>query len=169
MSNSNSSLRCTLAAAVVMLFCVGFSFRAIDRTRSQGKAKRQNKGFICGGFPGIVNADSEMVVVDRREPDVVPGEPVKKVYPGYPGKAVAARVEGNVIVVAVVSKTGEVASIRFASGPALLIEESIESAKRWRFTPTSVNGEAQEVLARITFRYDLGLQKESDSNNEKKR
>jgi len=96
------------------------------------------------------------------------GEAIRKVYPDYPSEARVARVEGNVVVEAAVSKTGEVTSIKSVSGPPALTQASAEAAKGWKFTATSERGTPVEVLMRITFKYDLGLDKNKHTTNEQK-
>lgn len=110
------------------------------------------------------------LIIEKETSDVVLGQALRRVYPGYPEQARRKRVEGNVVVDAVVSKTGEVVSIKATSGPQALIEASSDSAKGWRWAPTTMNGEPVEVLARITFKYDLGRRKENleDSAMDKK-
>jgi TonB family protein len=126
--------------------------------RPQNRAKTERAKAYCGGGSQWVNADS-LFHPDPSATDLVLGQAVRKVYPAYPQSAVASRVQGDVIVQVVVSRAGEVASIKFASGPTDLIDASTRAARGWKFTPTTSGTDAVEVMARLTFHYDLGLQR----------
>lgn len=122
------------------------------------KKKAKNKGWFCATAYEIriVGADGE--IVDQPTSGAVVGTPIRKVEPGYPTQAVIERVEGNVVVEAIVSETGNIISIRSVSGPPALTKASVDAAKKWRFTPTAKDGTPVQALARITFKYGLGLE-----------
>jgi TonB family protein len=127
------------------------------------KARKQDKGFFCGTSFSVVTTEMQLTI-EPQSGDAVLGQAIRRVEPGYPSQAKAKRVEGNVIVEALVSKSGEVLSIRSVSGPPALIEASSDAAKGWRFTPTTVNQAPVEAHAKITFKYDLGLNQEKESS-----
>jgi TonB family protein len=126
------------------------------------KARKQDKGFFCGTDFSIVTTEMQLTIEPQRG-DAVLGQAIRKVEPGYPPQAKAKRVEGNVIVEALVSSSGEILSIRSVSGSPALIEASSEAAKRWRFTPTTVNQAPVEAHVKITFKFDLGLNQQKKS------
>lgn len=136
----------------------------LQKTGSQKKARQtQSKGFWCASDYSTVAADSQLTIEQPAE-GVVLGQPVRKVTPGYPLKAKIERSQGNVIVVCLVSRAGDIASIKSVSGPPALMEASAEAAKLWRFMPTTVKGEAVEASAAITFKYDLGWKTLNDKS-----
>ena len=163
-----------VALLIVTFTCVQASLAvpssgyALAQKSKPEKAKKKDQA-LCGSSPRLVSAESQLNVVNLPETDRAGGQVVKKVTPAYPARAVAARVEGRVIVDAVVSTTGEVGSVKSASGPSPLTEASTEAALKWRFTPTTVSGEPREVLARITFLYVLGLPEKTQPANAKKK
>jgi TonB family protein len=63
---------------------------------------------------------------------------------------------GPVLVDVLVSESGEVLRARVASGHPLLHEDALAAARRWRFSPTLVDGEPVKVFGtiRIPFRPD---------------
>jgi hypothetical protein len=68
--------------------------------------------------------------------------------PNYPPLAKQARIEGKVeLELAVDPTSGDVLSASSLSGHPLLVTNSIDSAKRWRFSPGSVaSGKAQLII-----------------------
>jgi TonB family protein len=165
------------AIMISMVLCVQLTFAVSSPAKVAGqkqakqkkKARKKEKGLFCGTpfITWTTNADSELIV-ENKTLDAVLGEAIRKVYPGYPSEARVARVEGNVIVEAIISKTGEVAAIKSASGPPALVKASTEAAVGWRFTATTEEGEPVGALAKITFSYNLGLDKEKAPSNEKR-
>lgn len=128
-------------------------------TKQKKKPQKRDKGFFCGTamVNRIVSAESELVYEQPAPAGLIYGQAVRKVEPGYPTQAIVEKAQGRIVVDAVVSPTGEVTSVRPVTGHPALSKASAEAAKGWRFTPTTVNGVPVELIARITFSYDLGL------------
>jgi protein TonB len=84
-------------------------------------------------------------------------EPVKvrHVDPTYPPLALAARVEGAVVLECVITTEGEVSEIAVVSGHVLLNDAAIAAVSRWRYRPTLLNGERVSVILTVTVRFDL--------------
>ena len=132
-------------------------------SKHRKQKKKRDKGWFCATAFEIRIVDATGEIVDRAGSGVIVGRLVRRVEPGYPTQAVKERIEGNVVIEAIVSETGEITSIKSVSGPPALTSASTDAAKRWRFTPTTVEGAPVPAIAKLTFRYDLGLQ-----NNAKK-
>ncbi len=79
--------------------------------------------------------------------------PMKPVYPQI---AKAARVQGSVMVEAVISKAGTIESLHVMSGPAMLQSAAIEAIRAARYQPFRLNGEPTEVQTTITINFQLG-------------
>jgi len=78
--------------------------------------------------------------------------------PTYPPLARAARIEGKVVVEVVVSDKGSVTSARVVSGNALLTEEAINVAKKYRYQPYVVAGVPTVFRTRIEVSFSLAPQ-----------
>jgi protein TonB len=76
---------------------------------------------------------------------VVTGLLLQKTTPVYPPIAVAARVEGTVVLQATISKFGTIANLRVASGPPMLQQAALDAVKNWRYRPYLLNGEPVDV------------------------
>jgi periplasmic protein TonB len=77
------------------------------------------------------------------------------IRPVYPAIAKAARVEGSVVVEAVISRMGTIESLRVVSGPTMLQSAALEAIRGARYQPYRLNGEATEVQTTITVNFRL--------------
>ena len=80
---------------------------------------------------------------------------VRQVPPSYTAEAMAARVEGMVIMEALVDEQGRVPSARVIRSIPLLDQAALDAAKQWEFTPTLLNGVPVPVLVQIQMRFDM--------------
>jgi len=87
--------------------------------------------------------------------DIKPPRKVVDVAPVYPLLARAARVEGIVILEAVIAEDGSVRDVRVLRSQALLDEAAVEAVRQWRFTPTLLNGQPVPVVMTITVAFKL--------------
>ena len=83
------------------------------------------------------------------------GKARQRVSPTYPQLARTARISGVVTVYLVVNEKGEVESVQRADGPAQLQQAATEAARRWRFIPTVVDGQAVRVSGYLSFNFSL--------------
>jgi protein TonB len=83
--------------------------------------------------------------------------PVKivDVPPAYPSIAQTARIEGVVILEAVIDATGRVESVRVLRSIPLLDQAAVDAVRHWRFTPARLNGEAVPVVMTVTVNFTL--------------
>jgi protein TonB len=68
-----------------------------------------------------------------------------KVDPVYPDAARKAKLEGVVLIDAVIGSNGTVLHVRPLSGPEMLEPAAVDAVKWWRFRPYDVNGEPIDV------------------------
>jgi len=81
---------------------------------------------------------------------------IVNVPPHYPPHAQSARVEGTVVLDAVIDPTGRVTDVRVTHSVNLLDQAAVEAVRQWRFTPTLLNGEPVSILLTVTVRFTLG-------------
>jgi len=81
---------------------------------------------------------------------------IHQVKPIYPPLAVASRTQGAVILVAVISKSGEIENVRVVSGHPLLVRAAAEAVQQWRYRPYLLNGEPVEIETQVTVNFILG-------------
>lgn len=76
---------------------------------------------------------------------------IKKVEPRYPPIAQAARLEGTVVVDAVIRKDGTVSDVTILSSTNKMFEQScVDAVRQWRFTPSP-----QDVVLTVTVTFKL--------------
>jgi protein TonB len=80
---------------------------------------------------------------------------IKKVQPPYPPLARQARIQGQVVLQADISKDGTIQNLRLVSGHPMLAPAAIEAVKQWRYKPYYLNGEPVEVETQITVIFSL--------------
>ncbi len=122
-------------------------------------------GQLGGVIGGIVSATSSLASVPKLQP-VVPqrvrisqgvtrGLLIHRVEPSYPPLARAARVQGDVVLTAVISPNGEIENLQLVSGHPMLVPAAISAVKQWRYKPYLLNGAPVEVETTITVIFSL--------------
>ncbi len=80
---------------------------------------------------------------------------IHDVPPQYPPEAGRARIEGTVVLLAMIGTDGSVKDVRIESGLPILAQAAIEAVKQWRYKPYLVDGEPVEVDSRITINFTV--------------
>jgi protein TonB len=120
---------------------------------------------IPGGIGSIIN-DAGMrppTVVRPKAPNslgvssgVMAGNLLVKTLPQYPAIARAARIQGTVILQAIISKSGSIENLRVIGGPHMLQQAAMDAVRSWRYKPYLLNGEPVEVETTINVVFNLG-------------
>ena len=80
---------------------------------------------------------------------------IRKILPVYPPLAKAAHIQGTVEFTALISKEGNVENLQLVHGHPLLVRAAQEAVLQWRYRPTTLNGEAVEVVTDIIVNFTL--------------
>jgi periplasmic protein TonB len=80
---------------------------------------------------------------------------VRKVNPTYPPLARQARIQGTVILRAVISKDGSIENLQLVSGHPMLAPAAIEAVRQWKYKPYLLNGEPVEVDTEVQVNFTL--------------
>jgi protein TonB len=80
---------------------------------------------------------------------------VTHVAPVYPPIAMAAKVEGIVILEATVDTQGSIAALTVLKSIPLLDQAAIEAVRQWKFTSALLNGVPVPVIMTVTVRFTL--------------
>jgi protein TonB len=121
-------------------------------------------GGVFGGIPG------QGMVAAMAPPPPKPTAPTRvkqggnvtaasiitQTRPVYPPLARQARIQGNVVLHAIIDKDGKVAQLEVISGHPLLVQAALDAVKQWRYKPTQLNGDPVEVDTTITVTFTMG-------------
>jgi protein TonB len=83
------------------------------------------------------------------------GDLIHKVQPAYPPLARTARIQGVVVLQAVISKQGTIENLSVLTGHPMLTAAAIEAVRQWRYRPYILNNEPVEVETQITVNFSL--------------
>lgn len=67
----------------------------------------------------------------------------------------AARIEGTVVLQAIISKQGTIENLKVVSGHPMLVQAAIDAVREWRYRPYILNNEPVEVETQITVNFSL--------------
>ena len=123
-------------------------------------------GHLGGVIGGIVSAASNMAANVPKFVPVVPqrvrisqgvtkGLLIRRVEPAYPPLARSARVQGEVVLSAVISVNGDIENLQLVSGHPMLVPAAISAVKQWKYKPYLLNGQPTEVETTITVIFTL--------------
>jgi TonB family protein len=80
---------------------------------------------------------------------------IKKISPHYPEDARQARIQGTVVLQAVIDANGDVKEVALVSGHPLLAPAALEAVKHWKYKPYLLNGQPVEVETQIVVAFQL--------------
>jgi protein TonB len=80
---------------------------------------------------------------------------IRQIKPTYPPLAQQTRVQGSVVLQAMIAHDGSIQQLQVLSGHPLLVKAAVDAVKQWRYRPYSLNGEAVEVETQITVNFTL--------------
>ena len=80
---------------------------------------------------------------------------IRKVNPTYPPLARQARIQGTVVLHAVISKDGSIENLTLVSGHPMLAPAAIDAVKQWKYKPYLLNGEPVEVDTEVLVNFTL--------------
>jgi protein TonB len=86
---------------------------------------------------------------------VTQGMVLHKVQPVYPPLARTARVQGSVVLAAIIGKDGTIQNLHVVSGHPLLTQAALDAVKQWRYRPYILNDEPVEVDTQVTVNFTL--------------
>lgn len=83
--------------------------------------------------------------------------PITQTIPSYTDEAIKAKVQGVVLLQAIIRKNGRVTDFKVLRGLGYGLEEKAieEIATSWKFRPGTLNGRAVDVLATIEVQFNL--------------
>ena len=102
--------------------------------------------------PVAKSPGSELLEVPE---DFADDQIVRRVHPTYPKQARVRKLQGTVVLEAIVNRKGSVDSLQLVSGDSLLAQAAADAVKQWKYKPYFHNGEPSEFQTRITIDFKL--------------
>lgn len=118
-------------------------------------------GGVIGSIISATNASNVpkfMPVAPQRvriSQGVTRGLLIHRVEPIYPPLARSARVQGDVILTAIINTNGEIENLQLVSGHPMLVPAALTAVRQWRYKPYLLNGAPVEVETQITVIFTL--------------
>ncbi len=126
-------------------------------------------GGVPGGVPGgsmggVLGGmlSSTPVAIPKAAPQrvrvsqgVSQGLLIHKVTPMYPALARQARIQGTVVLQALIGRDGAIQNLHVVSGHPLLTGAALDAVKQWRYKPYYLNGEPVEVDTTVNVIFSL--------------
>ncbi len=78
-----------------------------------------------------------------------------RVLPEYPAQARTLRVEGPVVLEAMVMEDGSVHDLKVVSGHPTLAHAALDAVRQWRYQPYRLNGKPVAMRTEITIKFKL--------------
>jgi protein TonB len=113
-------------------------------------------GIGVGTGPGVVVERARPIAPLRISSGVSKGMLLAPIQPVYPAIARATRIQGTVVMEAVISKAGRIESLHAISGPQMLRTAALTAVEAARYQPFLLNGEPTDVQTTITVIFQLG-------------
>jgi periplasmic protein TonB len=83
------------------------------------------------------------------------GNLIYRVQPIYPPLARAARIQGVVVIRAIISRNGTIENLQTMSGHPMLVGAALDAVRQWRYRPYILNGDPVEVETQVTVNFSL--------------
>jgi protein TonB len=83
------------------------------------------------------------------------GNLIYRVQPQYPALARQARVQGIVVLRAMISREGKIENLQVVSGHPMLVKSAMDAVLQWRYRPYYLNNEPVEVETQVTVNFTL--------------
>lgn len=99
----------------------------------------------------VTSNAAERIEISTNAAEVV-NSPVR---PNYPLLARQMKVQGSVILLALIGKDGIIQNLRLVSGPRILAGAAEDAVRQWHFKPHLEGGEAVETQAKITVNFTI--------------
>jgi len=148
----------------------------VEESRVDESIEEGVLGGVEGGIPGgVVGGVVGGLVTDLPMPPPPPPPPpppvareplrvggdlktpalIERVGPEYPPLALRARVQGVVILEAVVDRQGRVEDIRVLRSIPLLDKAAITAVQQWRYSPLLLNGMPERFVLTVSVNFSL--------------
>jgi TonB family protein len=114
---------------------------------------------ISGGSNHAASTSETTLPTNAAELNRIPSPAVPElqqtIHSTLPVLGQHSKVEGSVVLQAIVGADGNIENLRVVSGPSILSSAAQQAVREWRFKPYLQNGQAVETKARITVNFSI--------------
>ncbi len=119
-------------------------------------------GSEAASLSGIVAANDGSTL---KAPEIRPEGPIRvggdvkeprlisNVMPTYPLTAKQAGIQGDVVVQTTIDARGYVTDMKVISGPIMLRQPALDALRRWRYAPSTLNGQPISLQMQVTIKF----------------
>jgi TonB family protein len=79
----------------------------------------------------------------------------QRVVPPYPPQARQARIQGEVVLQALITENGTIGDLKVVKGHPLLVRPAFDAVKQWKYRPYLLNGKPVSIQTLITVNFRL--------------
>jgi periplasmic protein TonB len=126
-------------------------------------------GQVGGVIGGIISDTAKVPILPRLPKPAIPqrvrvsqgvsaGMLVHQIKPDYPPLARAARIQGQVVLSAVIGKDGAIQNLQVISGHPMLVPAAVQAVQKWLYRPYLLNGEPVEVVTQVLVTFTLSAE-----------
>src|SRR5712692_475106 len=105
--------------------------------------------------PSPVNMHKPVPQTLRVSQGISEGMLLKRVQPIYPQQARQMRLQGAVLLQAIIGKDGSITSVKALGGDSILARAATDAVKQWKYKPYYLNGEPVEIQTQIAVNFKL--------------
>jgi TonB family protein len=87
--------------------------------------------------------------------------PETTLYDAYPRLAGQTKVQGSVVLQAIIGADGNIQDLHVLAGPSIMIPAAQQAVRQWKFKPYYLNGQAVETKARIIVNFTIRVADDS--------
>jgi periplasmic protein TonB len=126
-----------------------------------GTGRRGSGGDVFGTIPDsaarpvLPPPPSPKIERPFKTSSMLQGSLIKSVQPVYPPLARTARIQGAVVLSAIIAKDGSIEGLHALAGHPMLVTAAVDAVRQWRYRPYILNNEAIEVETQITVNFTL--------------
>jgi bla regulator protein blaR1 len=134
---------------VILAACAGLALITCGSALALG----MHANAASGGSDSHATKAPKQLTVSQEE---MQGNLLTKAVPVYPPAAKKARIQGKVVLDAVIGTDGHVENLRVLSGPPELQQSALDAVRQWTYKPYLLNGDPIEVETTVNIIYMLG-------------
>lgn len=110
---------------------------------------------VSNSSPGLPAPPKPVEPTPARGGQVVSPRLLHSVPLSYPALAASSHIEGDVVIEAVIDPTGKVTSTKVISGPGLLRNSAMDTVRKQRYSPATLDGKPITIEYKVTIRFRL--------------